>query len=384
MIKSVARSPFSKSHAFGKTYSNSEILYINSSSSQDLSIESPFSKPRNQIHKSLNNIEFKDNSTEQNFEEKNNNSNLQDQPISNNNLNSDANTSPLVVSYEDSSAPVDPNIVLIDSQFNGLVHQKNFVVHPSLFFLPYLLPFLADYTEIPNENVCPIANTFDIFLPTVETAIAVSTIEILFSLLSVSDIIGLLTALLLDTQIIVFGKSLRDISFTVWGLTSLLPFPYVGTLVPLLSTIGSHLDLLQAPTPFLIGVPLCPQFEKTEFYETTIFVNLDKGVVSFQGFFSNPQIKYPNFPKVVKDIETLIKPKFLSQGHDHQFSLPQPLKAIGKSRNFSLEIIDQICSIIKAPFDHLLGDQLACFFVTDANSFNFETIFNKFQGFSNL
>ena len=68
MIKSVARSPFSKSHAFGKTYSNSEILYINSSSSQDLSIESPFSKPRNQIHKSLNNIEFKDNSTEQNFE----------------------------------------------------------------------------------------------------------------------------------------------------------------------------------------------------------------------------------------------------------------------------------------------------------------------------
>ena len=130
----------------------------------------------------------------------------------------------------------------------------------------------------------------------IQKLILYSSLDTLFSVLSVSDIIDLLTALILDAQVLVIGSSMQEVSMTVYGLYALLnPFNYCGVVMPILPNNEDYLNLLNSPTPFIFGLPNIPKLRKMSFLESTCIVNLDKRKLTGSNFFP----KYPNFKEVV-------------------------------------------------------------------------------------
>lgn len=76
----------------------------------------------------------------------------------------------------------------------------------------------------------------------------------LFQIVSdLGNLTNLLSAVLLEKQIICYGKSLHMVSGVLMGLESLIrPFRWQGALIPILPKM--LLDYLEAPIPMLAGI----------------------------------------------------------------------------------------------------------------------------------
>ena len=199
-----------------------------------------------------------------------------------------------------------------------------------------------------------------------------AALDILFSILSVSDVISLISALLLDAQVLVVGSSLQEVTMTVFALEYLLqPFSYSGIVMPILPTTESYVDLLHTPTPFLFGVTPFPKLKKIQFMESTYFVNLDKRSVPTVNFYP----PFPDYNNVVYKVLAQLSVKN-SKPNPYRFtsSCSPFIKNIKAS--LSMEAIEEILTAIHSPFSqHILSDVLTCFFVTDAAAQ--VTIFNQ-------
>lgn len=137
-----------------------------------------------------------------------------------------------------------------------------------------------------------------------------ASLDTLFSVLPIADILELLTALILDAQVLVIGTSMQEVSMTVYGLFSLLtPFNYCGTIMPILPNNEEYLNLLNSPTPYIFGMPNIAKLRNISFLESTYIVNLDKHKKTASNFFP----KYPNFKSVVQKLADLILSKKLKK-----------------------------------------------------------------------
>lgn len=130
-----------------------------------------------------------------------------------------------------------------------------------------------------------------------------ASLDTVFSVLSNSDIVEILTALILDAQVIIIGSTMQEVSMTVFGLFALIqPFNYCGVVMPILPNNEDYLNLLNSPTPYIFGMPNIPKIRKMQFLESTVIVNLDKRKKTASNFFP----KYPNFKDVVKKLGDLL------------------------------------------------------------------------------
>jgi len=81
------------------------------------------------------------------------------------------------------------------------------------------------------------------------------TVATLCSALTLPNILTLLTAVLLERQTVVFCPNMGVLTAVVLALTPLVrPFAWQSLLLPVLPCTEEHLDLLQAPVPFLVGM----------------------------------------------------------------------------------------------------------------------------------
>jgi hypothetical protein len=201
------------------------------------------------------------------------------------------------------------------------------------------------------------------------------TLDTIFSILSVSDIVLLVGALMMDCTIIVIGSSLKEVSHTILSLQYLIePCRYSGMVVPIVPCESDFMTLLDSPTPMIVGVAPCPALFTLTFLDTSIFVNLDRRIVTSSSFPS-----YPNHEHIVRTLETIIDkershaphpfgyPAVLRRDNDHEFS-------------FSPTTADQIVKVLQEPLWQLLTDFVYCFFVSDMTSSSdgtWITVFNS-------
>ncbi|OHS92961.1 hypothetical protein TRFO_12145 [Tritrichomonas foetus] len=129
--------------------------------------------------------------------------------------------------------------------------------------------------------------------------IACSTFDILFSLMSVSDIVRIFTAVLLECQTIFYSENLNTVTLSVLAIKALLhPFEINNALLPIL--YESMYDLINSPCPYIYGISeLPPDFEVSE---GQVFVNLDKGTVE-----SDCIIQLPDNEAFIKEISNVLE-----------------------------------------------------------------------------
>ena len=205
-------------------------------------------------------------------------------------------------------------------------------------------------------------------------SVAWASLDTLFSILPVVDILTLITGILLDRQILVIGSRLQEVSMTIYALLSLIkPFEYSGTVIPLLPTEEDFLNILELPTPFLIGVPPCPTLRKLVFIESAIFVDLDKRSV--------PNVKnLPKFPDqntiVTKLTKLLVKQKNSELGHPYGFPHIYS-KYLNHKYTFTQKVFKKIEELFTETLNPVLGDLINWYFVTDLEAGpNGVTVFN--------
>ena len=106
-----------------------------------------------------------------------------------------------------------------------------------------------------------------------------SVIELLFTMLSVDNVLKILGAALLEEKIIFSSKSYRNMTTAIRGTLQLMaPFDYPFVVIPILPRL--LLEFVTAPTPFLIGVSAHFISEAEIDTTTTIIVYLDRNEIS--------------------------------------------------------------------------------------------------------
>jgi hypothetical protein len=238
--------------------------------------------------------------------------------------------------------------------------------HPSID-VPHFFREALRFYEFSNASTPPLFLGHDIeiyFPPNLDSNFPIYyTLDTLFSLLSIDDIVTLIGAIFLDATVVVIGSSLKDVSHTIIALEFLLqPCQYSGSIVPILPSDPTFLTLLDSPTPFIVGVAPSPELRRLTFLDTSIFVNLDRKVLSNSGF---PE--FPNHREIVQRIAAILDKE--KSKVPHPFGYPLVFRKCEDHRfSFSPTTVDRIAEVIREPLGQLLSDFVFCFFVTDMSS----------------
>lgn len=210
-----------------------------------------------------------------------------------------------------------------------------------------------------------------------ENSICWASLDTLFSVLTPTDILTIISGLLLDRQVLIIGSRLQEVSMAVWALMSIIrPFKFAGTIIPILPTTSEdYLGLLQLPTPFLFGVPRCNELKSVTFLETAVFVDLDKQNVP-------PIENLPPYPNAKYVDSELTKFLYSAKGsHElNEYSFPSIyLKTLKHKYSFPPSSCAKVNEIISSPFQSsIYGNYICGFFVTDMSaSPEGVTVFNE-------
>jgi hypothetical protein len=165
---------------------------------------------------------------------------------------------------------------------------------------------------------------------------------------------------MLDAQAIIIGTSLQQVTHVVLALKMLLrPFNFCGPVIPILPSFQSFMQLLDSPTPFIIGVAPSPALQKLLFLDTSIFVDLDKATISTATFHV-----YPREASLVSALHKVISKE--KSDVPHPFGYPLVFRKIrNHARCFSPMTDDLIARLIREPLIQLITDAAYGFFVTD-------------------
>jgi len=125
------------------------------------------------------------------------------------------------------------------------------------------------------------------------------SIPILFHVFKKRQILWLLSAILLERKILFICKNVRMLSSVVLSFVPLLrPFEYQSVVVPVLP---ERMDMvIEAPVPFLIGLPRGPNASSLNVPKDVILVNVDEKKITVTGGLSSvPELPrqatmYPN------------------------------------------------------------------------------------------
>lgn len=237
------------------------------------------------------------------------------------------------------------------------------IVVPEIFEKQLARYFVQTFTSppillAPNFELCWLPEQM------LNKSVLLSSIDTLFSLLSVRDVVTIFSGLILDAQILVIGSYLQEVSMVIYALHSLLsPFNFAGTVFPILPNTMHTFDLLQLPTPFMFGMAPNPQLKKITFLESCFIVDLDKQRVSVSDFF--PQI--PKFDMIVGHITAILNDSLQRPVTDNPYCFPTCFTCyLNHKYKLEMQEVDSILMELQEPFQSIITDRLMQFFVTDA------------------
>lgn len=253
---------------------------------------------------------------------------------------------------------------------NQIAHHRSITI-PEYFSNALKYYYSKDSSSSPFE----FGKDAQIFFPPVGNleCLLWLSLDTIFSLLNVDFIMKLVTSIIFDAQVLVIGHSLQEVSMTVIALQYLIrPFRFCGPVIPILPDTSDFFELLNSPTPFIIGVAPCKELSSFVFLEGCIFVYLDRKNASFA-----TEASFPNEKEVVKQIKKILEKE--KSRISHPFSFPSIFKKFLNHKyeftpDTSKRIVDTIMNQIKI----LITDDIYSYFVTDIDSTDGSsvTIFN--------
>jgi hypothetical protein len=244
----------------------------------------------------------------------------------------------------------------------GFEIADQFLLKPGIVIPPFFQNALKFYHSLRGTPPpLLLGPELEIYFPVVVDyrTILYCVLDTVFSLLSIDDILTVLSAALLDGQILVIGQSLQEVSHCVLAFQALLkPFDFCGQVIPILPSYPSFLQLLDSPTPFIIGVPPSPDLAQLTFMESAVFVQLDKRIVS-----GGSLARFPGQDRVKSALGKL--PKKQKSETPHPFGFPRIFRKYEYQKlYFSPATADLVVAAIREPLSQLGSDFVFCFFVT--------------------
>ena len=159
---------------------------------------------------------------------------------------------------------------------------------------------------------------------------------------------------------------------TVMTLVQMVdPMKYCGMVIPLLpQTNPDYMDLLGAPTPYIIGT-LPNDNLKVDFLNTTIVLNLDKRTIQIDEDLP----PYPNYKVVTESIKKILDK---SKKEYTKYSIPEEyMSSLKHKYSLSNAANDEVMKALKQPFELIFSDYIFSFFITDLDKDGLSTTFNK-------
>lgn len=136
--------------------------------------------------------------------------------------------------------------------------------------------------------------------------IATPTLDVLFSYLSVEDIVKLYTALLLEHHTIFRSKQLHKLTMAVLAARTILtPFKVEATLLPIIPNDQTFLPILESPVPYICGLVSTSAIGTLTLPDTVCIVDLDKQKVT-DTVLSQSGLIVPYHKKLIKNINYLL------------------------------------------------------------------------------
>ena len=265
----------------------------------------------------------------------------------------------------------DMSNIIQDMELNGNVAHHSSLDVPSDFVKKLMFYYSKKCTSPPFE----ISKDVSIFFPSIENSDCLLwlSLDTIFSVLSLELIMKLITELIVDAQVLVIGKSLQEVSMTVIALQQLIkPFKFCGPVIPVLPNTPDFFNILMSPTPFIIGVPPCPELSSYVFLDSAIIIYLDKKNTPFP-----TKVTFPSETIVLENIIKILSKE--KSKTPHPFSFSGNFKHyLNHKFEFSPDTSSRILNAIHEPLNLLYSDDLYGFFVTniDEKDGSIVSIFN--------
>ena len=266
---------------------------------------------------------------------------------------------------------LDTDNLIENMELDGQIAHHQSIIIPEYFSNALKFYYLKDCSSSPFE----FGKDAQIFFPPIGNleCLLWLSLDTIFSLLSVEVIIKLVTSIIFDAQVLIIGHSLQEVSMTVIALQYLIrPFRFCGPVIPILPDTSDFFELLNSPTPFIIGVAPCQELSSYVFLEGCIFIYLDRKNTPFSN-----SANFPNEKEVIKQIKKIIVKE--KSKISHPFSFPSIFKKLLNHKfEFTPDTSKRIVDTIMNPIQVLISEDIYSFFVTDINSADGSsvTIFN--------
>lgn len=187
--------------------------------------------------------------------------------------------------------------------------------------------------------------------------------DTLFSTFPTRSILSLISCALCDNRIAFLGHSLQSVSMCVTALSHLLkPLKFSGAVVPILPAFTNYLTLLEAPTPYIIGVPKCDLLPDINLDEGVILADCDSGTVDFG---ECQQLQFPRMNDCTIQIDGID-----DQNRESYFSFSSDFR---KKKNpnckvFSAGGVEAILGAVGKPLQKLQAEHIKKFFMKDLDA----------------
>lgn len=191
-----------------------------------------------------------------------------------------------------------------------------------------------------------------------------ASLDTLFSLITPAEAVRALCGLMLDGQVLVMGKCLQEVTMVIYALLSLMvPLRFLGQIIPVLPSTPEFMELLNSPTPFIIGTAPSPALSKFAFLDSLILIDLDKRQSPPVSFYP----KFPLFDVIVKQTQDILSQKGPSERNVYGF--PDVFnRAKDHKVHLTTSAVDKIHTIMQQPFNNIYTEYLWCFFVTEMST----------------
>lgn len=260
-----------------------------------------------------------------------------------------------------------------------------FVIKKELFFLYRI-------HKHTSENKCAsieLSDDLKVFIPSYldyDELIGNCCFDVLFSSLSISNIVQIFTNVLLEESTILYSENVEKVTLSVLALTALFhKFDLLCNIYVILPK--SHAIILQSPFPYLIGVCFRPD---DELLEENCFVNLDTHKIEREKI----HVRNPQAHNIIRKLNKIFEKhedkitvpdssefekydEFLNNVHVYSRPIHSLLMYQTKFVIHPL-IVRKIIKCFVTEFYDKLTDMITPFFVSDStDSNNPITVFNK-------
>ena len=216
---------------------------------------------------------------------------------------------------------------------------------PAIFFtmLSHYASFPASHQDIPHVDDM-LCDETPIFVPlhlTKHQCLSYTTLDFLFSVLNVEQIVQLYTALLLERSILFVSEDPHNYSSAVIALACLIaPFQSSATVIPVVPNVPEFQALFESPVPFIAGTP-------ARTAKADIVVDLDEGTMTLAGKLEI----LPDASNIMKQVKAVLSL------HQNDIAVPSAYKKLlfgRKERNPEFDAFVNSSSNFGLPHSYLL------------------------------